>query len=847
MTKSDHHLITVPGSQWAFWRWVCLRSAGFPARDVLKLQASPRLLKAADDVLGAEQSVDMARNLAIEQVNAELDDLRRNNKWDDKPRRTALLKARERLKNRGIPRTSPEVSKLTAVEDLCLWLQKQDQARSLFHQEFLSFTAEMSQVIREMAGSPRLREAITWQNRSALRTGLDWLVRNSSGDGQRVSRQRQQEELVASYLQRYCMKNDTIGFFGPVGWAQVVPENKHLVTRQGKQFLAVRKTYWESWAIEALGAVLAQKYNLEPWVAPLLVPFVRIEDMRLHHPVDGCLRISAKQAALLRACNGRDTAKQIAVRLERSPELHVQGEGDIYAELGELAERGLVFWKFNIPIGPHSEQVLREALHRIEDRKLREESLDLLDELDAARARVEASAGDPDKLNLALEFLEQLFTRITGLPATRSHGQVYAGRTLIYEDCRRDVEVLLGTDLLKPLAEPLSLLLAAGRWFKARVADTYRQKSLEIYLELVKSTGCSTVDASACWVRAMPYFFEGASAFLAPLEEEFRIKWERVLHLSPGPAQVTYSCDELRDRILKEFPPERAGWSSARYQSPDIMIAAASEEAIRQGDYFFVLGEVHVGVNTLQASLFGNQHPSPNDLINAVEQDLGPLNVVPVGPRRQDVTSRTARWLIPNSNLRLEYLPDLFATDRSRALPISSIVLESNNGELSARTRDGKLRWNVVDLIGGLLGALAVDCFRIIAPRPHTPRVSIDRLVIKRESWRFSLSELQFASCPDSAERFLQVRSWVHAQRIPRFVFFKVPVEKKPMFLDFESPIQVDIFAKMIRRTQDAALPDAIVDISEMLPTIDQTWLTDAQNQHYTSEFRFVALDPDET
>jgi hypothetical protein len=29
---------------------------------------------------------------------------------------------------------------------------------------------------------------------------------------------RRREEVIASYWQRYCSKNDTIGFFGPLGW-----------------------------------------------------------------------------------------------------------------------------------------------------------------------------------------------------------------------------------------------------------------------------------------------------------------------------------------------------------------------------------------------------------------------------------------------------------------------------------------------------------------------------------------------------------------------------------------------------------------------------------------------------
>ena len=78
---------------------------------------------------------------------------------------------------------------------------------------------------------------------------------------------------------------------------------------------------------------------------------------------------------------------------------------------------------------------------------------------------------------------------------------------------------------------------------------------------------------------------------------------------------------------------------------------------------------------------------------------------------------------------------------------------------------------------------------------------------------------------------------------MPRFVFFKAPVEPKPCYLDFESPILVDIFCKMVRRTQEAESQDRIIEVSEMLPRPDQTWLTDAENNHYSSEFRLVALD----
>ena len=100
----------------------------------------------------------------------------------------------------------------------------------------------------------------------------------------------------------------------------------------------------------------------------------------------------------------------------------------------------------------------------------------------------------------------------------------------------------------------------------------------------------------------------------------------------------------------------RTGWT-ARYHSPDIMIAAASEEAIRKGDCFFVMGEAHIGLNTLDGSLFVNQHPEPDELLDAVERDQKDVNVFPIG-YSGNLACRVTPSLVPKNSTRLEYLPD---------------------------------------------------------------------------------------------------------------------------------------------------------------------------------------------
>ena len=52
----------------------------------------------------------------------------------------------------------------------------------------------------------------------------------------------------------------------------------------------------------------------------------------------------------------------------------------------------------------------------------------------------------------------------------------------------------------------------------------------------------------------------------------------------------------------------------------------------------------------------------------------------------------------------------------------------------------------------------------------------------------------------------------------------------------FDSPVYIGLFVKQMSQL---AL-DARVGISEMLPTVDDTWLVDANGARYTCEMRLV-------
>ena len=73
--------------------------------------------------------------------------------------------------------------------------------------------------------------------------------------------------------------------------------------------------------------------------------------------------------------------------------------------------------------------------------------------------------------------------------------------------------------------------------------------------------------------------------------------------------------------------------------------------------------------------------------------------------------------------------------------------------------------------------------------------------------------------------------------------FARVSFEMKPVYVDFESPVSVDVLAKFLRRGAKES-SEMLVTVTEMLPTPRQCWLTDAEGKRYTSELRVIAVNP---
>ncbi|AEI67124.1 hypothetical protein LILAB_26160 [Corallococcus macrosporus] len=707
-----------------------------------------------------------------------------------------------------------------------------DALRTAFDADLLAISA----ALRALAGEPHLREALVWQNRHAYKTGVEPLAALPATA--RNSKARQRERLVASYVQRYSTKNDTIGFFGPVGWARLTPSSDALRWVPGEQLVSRRTVYFETWCMDTLSAALAQDASLRRWAAPRLLPYFRLEGHVLHGPLPTPVELSPEQAQLLSRCDGTVSAVVLAKEFTSGDAPAFTSEDDLYGALEQAVGFGILVWGWQVPLVVRPEEALRGALLAIGDSDARARALAPLEQLERARATVEAAAGSPAALDGAFAELERVFNEVTGAAPTRAAGQTYASRTLIYEDCERDGSLELGTPLVDRMGPVLELVLTGARWLVGEVTRGTRA-SLDALFDTLSEGGTpvSLTELQLSFVRALqdPARTEQMMP-VAQAVAEHRRRWRELFALEPGVRRQTRTVASLRPKVREAFGAAGPAWRSRWHASPDVMIDAASAEAVRAGDYQLVLGELHL-CNSI-SSLFVEQHRAPEALFALAERCATGADVVPVFPKAE-WSQRTLPCLFPRDSLY--YLSGQEPSPRpgTRALRVGDMVVERRDGTLKVFDRVSGRRFDLVEFMAVFLEQRCASIFDLALTDGYSPRVTVDGVVVARERWSVPVASLGFAGLTEALTQWLEARRWQQAQGIPRFAFFKVATERKPCFVDFDSPLLVEMMAKLVRRSAEAS-PDSRVQFSEMLPDPEHLWLTDAAQRRYTSELRLV-------
>lgn len=740
--------------QWRVGRVFVLRHAGMPFDWLEAFTADAELLAAAQDVLDREAAL-------LAAVGAQADTVR-----------SAV--------RRGSGATLPSLANPDARAASREWTV----ATRRFELAYADADAAAGDQLREVLCRPEVGEAVFLSNPDAYR---NMLVPYLSHKGALNSRWRRVRRQMYTYVQRFCAKNETVSFFGPMAYGTAGG-----TTRLHRDRPRIRRVFLSEWAVRTLIRAIARDTRL--------LPHLRFHPVAVSGgaaPVTfSALQVGGTRFVDLVRATGRPS-KEIAADLRK---LLADGAADVELGGGEYDTAPL--------------RTLRDQLDAIPPMPAKDEWIDRIDELEGLRASMEDQS--LDKRIATVATLEQRFTEITGKPARRGQGATYADRAIFFEECSSEFDLEISEHQLAEWERRLSPLLEVA---VAHGAET-QQEAVAVVRGALADSGHDPDDAMtlAAW-----------STRAAAALEKREVSTSR---FRTGHAP-TYSGDAA-DAEIATLLKKAAALRGDRYAVVDLCPRAIDEHALSEAPLIVARTHHHLLVNSWLATMFDNPDQFAADANAWITSRADDLVGLDFGRRNKgyyrfpgpEVAFRPLSW----ADTRRK---DLLTADDVTVTPVGDRV--------ELQDRQGRHLRCYVPLSDFVKypPTASLSHPQVVHPvfssdKQHQPEVEIAGVVVQRARWAVSTDELT-ATTP--SDRFLNLRRLARLTGC-RFVFCRSETERKPYMLDLAAPLAADLLAHI-------AKTPGVLHIEPMSPEPEMLWLRDQQGRRYTSEARIQVIGHD--
>lgn len=646
----------------------------------------------------------------------------------------------------------------------------------------------LSLKLREYCNEPKVQEAVLLSNPSMFDNVWKRALSKppaDTADGRRVERQ------LYIYLQRLCAKNETTSFFGPMGYGALSSEPGGLqVTQPGPQRRMLCFAYW---AVGELAKALSRERTFVPDLPlrkNLLFDFgataVECAPLGVTVPLDAGL------GALLQAIDaGAGTLRELAKATGQTLNATEQALRPLLKVTAVLRA---------LPVPPErfdTFEALVASVRALPETPERAAWLTRLESLDARR-RAFSDAGLDGKAK-ALEAWEADFTSLTGQPARRGQGQIYADRYVYYEEASSPFGLKFGRELVEQLETALSPALELSATFGAQV-QAERARGVAQALG-----GEGELDFLEYTVRTRPDTVDGTRFSPVPVQP-----------LPAGAKEVTLEATHLG--------PSTQG---QRYALPDVCLGVVN------GEVQVMLARVHH--HLLLSSWLTAFHPDASVYeasAKAFVQRASEPALLGLAVRRRN----KGFYAYPGPRL-LQSVADALEAKPGDLSPRAVKVQVAPQG-LTLRLPDGREArlYLALDDFSSFppMAALAhpqVLHARFSAGLGATPRVRLGGAVYQRARWTLKAQSL---AGKKGAALYLELARLGREHGWPRFLFVRSTTERKPYLCDTRSPFMLELLAHLAHDEAGELL------FEEMRPGPEALWLKDARGR-YTCELRMQA------
>lgn len=709
--------------------------------------------------------------------------------------------------------------------------RKLEEAFKKGEEIFESELTHVRRVMKAKVDDPRFQEAVFLSSPSSFkqlqRYLRDWEAEQEPSWN---SETRRAERTIFAYLQRFCSKNDTTSFFGPVNYGRFDADEPRSVRRAFREgnSLGRRRVFIAHWFVKLLAQKLARQEAVLPHLKPRANPLVRpLGDHKFYfHGLNRSFRLPDAQGRVFLAIDGEKTVRQLV------KELRVEETGMI-ALLQEMQKKRLI--ELSFPLSPVRVDALAELRDHLAELppEARQTGEELIERIESYRVLLEQTPY-PQRVRV-WEDVESQLAELLENDTRRKGGALYADRTALYEDCAGTLSKLkIGGPLYRSLTgsflTALKLLTAGAvlKWLD------YQQVGKKLYSELSK-------DGSVVrYIDMIPLFDQGEHEMMYTRQFHSRVADLLRRRQAEQPGHELHISDEEVSELLEPFE-EQIEQVLAHLQmilpSPDIMVAAASADEVEQGDFRLILGELHDDCSTIFDGAMAYFAENPQELRSRLDQRIQKM---PQWKRMATIiTERRNKHVTPELPGYTILLSAASNKEREYVIPIHQVEVREIDGRLTLWAKETPLIIYPGDLHSAAHGCFSLPCvvpieFSVeqeVVDVKRSPRVVIDGVVVQRERWHIPAELLQADS--------LNLKGFplfVHMARkqmqfdLPDQFYVKWKAGEKPLLVDLSIPWSLEWMVRVAAQTDR-------VSISEMYPGPQHLWWQDDIGTH-TFELR---------
>ncbi|MFD7614035.1 lantibiotic dehydratase [Streptomyces sp. NPDC059828] len=745
--------------QWSIGREFILRHAGMPFDWLEELGAPRSLLELSDELLDRERTV-------LELVETQFGGSRAEAVRSD------VL--------RGRVRQLPRAGGADWNRAVSAWAEASERYVLAYQQA----DDEVGRRLRDRLTDPGVSEAVFLSNPDAYRNMLLPLLAH---DGPLTSRWRRVRRQMYTYVQRFCAKNETVSFFGPMAYGTVDDGDGDGAALRD-DVPRVRRVFFSHWAARALATAIAR----DPGILP-------------HLTFHSTGRAEAADKPLLSLVSAGGTSFRDLVRTAGQPARDVAR-----ALMRLVAEEAVTIGLGGGDYDLEPLTTLWEQVSALPPSPARELWRDRIGELASLIAELAQQPLDGKAATVAT--LEHRFTEFTGKPARRGAGAAYADRAVFFEECASPFALTLGAGLVRRWEEQLAPVMevCAAHGWAARSAAA----------DAVRDAFADGPDGPAVELDLLTYATRAAAS---------RSDSTSTFQAAHAPS---YPGADWRAEV-ERLAGEAKALNGDRYAVIDL--CPATPDATGLDGAPLVLSRAHH--HLLVRSWLGTMHPDPArlgaDAAAWTSEQGGTVVGLDFGRRNKgyyrfpgrEVAMRPLTWtdhgepdLLKPEDLTVRIGPDDVALHDPEGRQVSAYVPLSDFVKYAP------------------IAALSHP--QVLHPTFSTegaqPEVALGSVVLQRSRWQVPAAAL---AAPEPYARFLALRRLARDTG-NRFVFCRSAHERKPYLIDLASPLAADLVSHVARGAEQ-------LGVERMAPGPGELWLRDAEGQRYTSELRMQIIGRD--